>query len=84
MRSADELGVRLGLPLLGHVPKPAPGLADADGLATISEPAGASAEAFRILRTSLDIRQLQQDVGSIVITSTIAGEGKSTTAADRR
>ncbi len=82
VRSADELGVRLGLPLLGHVPKPAPGLADADGLATISEPAGASAEAFRILRTSLDIRQLQQDVGSIVITSTIAGEGKSTTAAN--
>jgi tyrosine-protein kinase len=80
VRSADEVGDRLGLPLLGHVPRP-------DGhlngnLAALSEPTGAGAEAFRILRTSLDITRLQNDVASIVITSTTEGEGKSTTAAN--
>jgi capsular exopolysaccharide synthesis family protein len=81
VRSADEVGDRLGLPLLGHVPPPEPGL-NGSGLAALSEPAGAGAEAFRILRTSLDITRLQHHVASIVITSTTAGEGKSTTAAN--
>ena len=47
-----------------------------------AEPSGASAEAFRILKTNLDIIQLQHNVGSILITSTSEGEGKSTTAAN--
>jgi capsular exopolysaccharide synthesis family protein len=81
VRSADEVRDRLGLPLLGHVPPPEPGL-NGSGLATLSAPAGAGAEAFRILRTTLDITRLQHDVASIVITSTTAGEGKSTTAAN--
>ncbi len=81
VRSADEVRDRLGLPLLGHVPPPEPGL-NGNGLAALSEPAGAGAEAFRILRTSLDITRLQHDVASIVITSTTQGEGKSTTAAN--
>ena len=82
VRSADELRGRLGLPLLGHVPKPDRVTAEADTLVTLAEPAGASAEAFRILKTSLDISQLQHDVGSIVVTSTREGEGKSTTVAN--
>ncbi len=81
VRSADEVRDRLGLPLLGHVPRPDPGL-NGNGLAALSEPGGAGAEAFRILRTSLDITRLQHDVASIVITSTTEGEGKSTTAAN--
>ncbi len=81
VRSADEVRDRLGMPLLGHVPRPDPGL-NGRGLAALSEPAGAGAEAFRILRTSLDITRLEHDVASIVITSTAEGEGKSTTAAN--
>jgi capsular exopolysaccharide synthesis family protein len=81
VRTADEVRDRLGLPLLGHVPPPDPHL-NGSGLAALSEPAGAGAEAFRILRTSLDITRLQHDVASIVITSTTQGEGKSTTAAN--
>jgi succinoglycan biosynthesis transport protein ExoP len=82
VRSADELHARLGLPLLGHVPKPDRTPSEARTLATLAEPAGASAEAFRILKTSLDISRLEHDVGSIVITSTSQGEGKSTTVAN--
>ena len=81
VRSADEVRDRLGLPLLGHVPPPDPHLTGT-GLAALSEPAGADAEAFRMLRTSLDITRLQHGVASIVITSTTQGEGKSTTAAN--
>ncbi|MDP9255101.1 MAG: polysaccharide biosynthesis tyrosine autokinase [Actinomycetota bacterium] len=82
VHSADELRARLGLPLLGQVPKPAGRLAQAQQLTTLAEPAGSSAEAFRMLKTSMDVSQLQQRVDSIVITSTAKGEGKSTTAAN--
>jgi polysaccharide biosynthesis transport protein len=82
VRSAAELRGRLGMPLLGHVPKPDRGLAEGETLVTLAEPAGASAEAFRILKTSLDISQLQHRVGSIMVTSTREGEGKSTTVAN--
>jgi polysaccharide biosynthesis transport protein len=82
VRSADELRARLGLPLLGHLPKPDHPLAEEHPLTTLADPAGASAEAFRILKTSLDITRLQHHVGSIVVTSTAAGEGKSTTVAN--
>ena len=81
VRSADEVRDRLGMPLLGHVPRPDPGL-NGNGLAALSEPTGAGAEAFRILRTSLDITRLQHHVVSIVVTSPSAGDGKSTTAAN--
>ena len=48
----------------------------------LTEPAGASAEAFRILKTNLSISQRQHGVSSIVVTSTGQGDGKSTTAAN--
>jgi capsular exopolysaccharide synthesis family protein len=82
VRSAGEVRERLGLPLLGHLPRPDRPVAGAHTLTTLAEPAGAGAEAFRILKTSLDISRLQHHVGSIVVTSTSAGEGKSTTVAN--
>ncbi len=82
VRSADELRARLGLPLLGHLPKPDRPPTEEHRLTTLAEPGGASAEAFRILKTSLDITRLQHHVGSIVVTSTTSGEGKSTTVAN--
>jgi capsular exopolysaccharide synthesis family protein len=82
VRSADEVSGRLGLPMLGQVPKPDRRLAQTQQLATLSEPTGSSTEAFRILKTNLEISQLQHPAGSIAITSTAHGEGKSTTAAN--
>jgi capsular exopolysaccharide synthesis family protein len=82
VRSDDELRERLGLPVLGHIPRHT-GTPSADGrLMALTEPAGASAEAFRILKTNLSITQRQHDVSSIVITSLGDGDGKSTTAAN--
>jgi capsular exopolysaccharide synthesis family protein len=65
-----------------RAPGTKPGSPQPEQLATLSEPTGSSAEAFRILRANLDICQVGRDVGSIMITSTAQGEGKSTTAAN--
>jgi polysaccharide biosynthesis transport protein len=82
VHSVEELQARLGLPLLGRIPKPDRRLAQAQRLATISDPTGSGNEAFRILKNNLEISQLRHHVGSIVITSTTRGEGKSTAAAN--
>ena len=81
VRSDDELRQRLNLPVLGRIPRQPMASAD-DRLAALTEPAGASAEAFRILKTNLSIMQRQHGISSILITSTGAGEGKSSTAAN--
>ena len=80
--SADELRARLGLPLLGQVPKPDRRVGHVQRLAALAEPPRTGAEDFEILKTNLDMSQVQGDVGSIVITSTTQGEGKSVTAAN--
>jgi polysaccharide biosynthesis transport protein len=82
VRSDDELRARLGAPVLGHIPRVTGSTAGDHQLAVLTEPAGESAEAFRILKTNLNITQRQHHVSSIVITSTGEGEGKSTTAAN--
>jgi polysaccharide biosynthesis transport protein len=82
VRSADELRARLGVPLLGQVPKPDRRVAQAQQLVTLSQPAGPGTESFRILKNNLEISQLQHRAGSIVVTSTTRDEGKSTTAAN--
>jgi succinoglycan biosynthesis transport protein ExoP len=82
VRSADELRARLGVSLLGQVPKPDRRVAPAQQLITLSEPAGPGTESFRILKNNLEISQLQHRAGSIVVTSTTRDEGKSTTVAN--
>ena len=82
VRSDDELRERLGLPVLGHIPQRTSAISSDGSLMALTEPAGASAEAFRILKTNLSISQRQHGVSSIVVTSTGQGDGKSTTAAN--
>ncbi len=82
VHSEDELRELLGVPLLGQVPKPARPLAPGDQLATLADPTGASSEAFRILKSNLEISQLEHHAGSIAITSASEDEGGSATAAN--
>ena len=80
IRSEDEVAELLGLPLLGSVresarPRSSP------RVAMLESPNSPQAESFRILRVALDT--LHRDVArTLMITSTIDGEGKSTTAAN--
>lgn len=82
VRSAEEIGERLGLPLLGRLPKPPRSLRNNDQLAMLEEPRGVHAEAFRMLRTSLNFITLTRSLRMVMVTSAVDGEGKSTTAAN--
>ena len=82
VRSASEIGERLSLPLLARLPAPPRKLAREDRMVMISQPTGAPAEAFRMLRTNLDFVLLDSDARTLLVTSAVEKEGKSTTAAN--
>jgi polysaccharide biosynthesis transport protein len=83
VRSAHEIGERLGgLPLLARIPEPSKKLRTHDDLAMIEDPAGVQAETFRMLRTNLAFVTLDRDARTLMITSAVEQEGKSTTIAN--
>lgn len=80
LRGARQIQEQLGLPLLGHVSHDAMGRAGMipNGRSVMSAP---DLEAFRILRTNLEFLDVDTPTKSIVITSALPEEGKSTVAA---
>lgn len=83
VRSASEVGERLGLPLLARIPAPPKELARDDHLVMMARPHGTHAEAFRMLRTNLEFARLEgEGVRTLLVTSAVEQEGKSTTAAN--
>jgi polysaccharide biosynthesis transport protein len=82
-RTAEEVSARLGgLPLLGRVPKLPRRLRRTGKLVMLEEPASVGAEAFRMLRANLDFITPDRDVRTIMVTSALQQEGKSTTVAN--
>jgi Mrp family chromosome partitioning ATPase/capsular polysaccharide biosynthesis protein len=82
-RTAAEVSAGLGgLPLLGRLPKPPKRLQRAGKLVMLEEPASGRAEAFRMLRGNLDSMTLGRGVRTIMFTSALQQEGKSTTVAN--
>jgi Mrp family chromosome partitioning ATPase/capsular polysaccharide biosynthesis protein len=83
VRGAEEISARLGgLPLLARLPKPTGRLRSKSQLPMVAVPGAPQAEAFRILRTQLDLARLEQPTKTIMVTSATVEEGKSTTAAN--
>lgn len=82
VRTGEEIGERLGLPLLARVSEPAKRLQREDRLVMLAEPAGVQAEAFRMLRTNLEFVRLDRDARTVMVTSAVEREGKSTTVAN--
>lgn len=82
VRSADEIRERLGLPLLARLPEPPRDLRGDNRLAMVAEPHSVYAESFRILATNLDFVNLEWGARSIMVTSSVQSEGKSTTVAN--
>jgi Mrp family chromosome partitioning ATPase/capsular polysaccharide biosynthesis protein len=82
LRSPEQIGAILHVPLLARLPDPGRRLRRHDRLAMLEQPNSASAEAFRILRTNLEFTTLGREGRAIMITSALEGEGKSTTAAN--
>ena len=81
VRSADEVARRLKIPLLGRIRAPPRRLARRNKLVMLEEPRSSGAEPFRVLRANLELLDLEEN-GTILVTSAVEGEGKSTTAAN--
>jgi succinoglycan biosynthesis transport protein ExoP len=82
VRSAEEIAEWLGMPLLARLPEPSRRLKQEEQLAMIAEPHSAGAESFRMLRTNLEFVRLGHLARTIMITSAVEREGKSTTVAN--
>jgi succinoglycan biosynthesis transport protein ExoP len=80
VRSEDEISRRLRLPLLARIPDPPRRLRDKKQLVMLVEPSSLHAEPVRRLRTNLEFVNAETQARTILVTSAVAGEGKSTTA----
>src|SRR6266566_112970 len=76
--SAPEAAASLGLPLLGRIPR----LKKGSSLVMANDPHSRGAEAFRMLSANLDFADEEKRAGTILVTSAVPGEGKSTTTAN--
>jgi capsular exopolysaccharide synthesis family protein len=80
IRSVEEIHQRLHIPLLvriGSLPRHLLG-----DVVMLREPMSVEAEAYRMLRTNVDLVNLDLRAKTILITSAIEGEGKTTTASN--
>jgi Mrp family chromosome partitioning ATPase len=82
VRSEEEIGNILGLPLLARIPKPARRLRKANQIVMLAEPRSIGAEPVRGLRTNIDFANLERNARTIMVTSSVQREGKSTTIAN--
>ena len=79
VRSSDEVGTTLGTGLLARIPTPPSKLRSAKALAMLhGDPH--TTEPYRKLRLNLDFANLPVRARSIMVTSAVEQEGKSTTA----
>jgi polysaccharide biosynthesis transport protein len=82
VRTSDEISEKLGLPLLARLGEPPRRLRRENQLVMVNDPTGPQSEAFRMLRTNLDFVRVDREARTIMITSAVEAEGKSTTAAN--
>ncbi len=82
MRSAEDVKANLGLSVVGAIPRmPMTGSAEARGWAVHLESMSPVAEAYRSVRTAVTFAMSGQ-ARSILITSAVRGDGKSTLASN--
>ncbi len=82
LRHADEAARILRLPILGRIPRISRKLLGESAVVALSHPDGHPAEAFRLLRTNLEFMRVDEDVKSLLVTSSVQGEGKSVCVAN--
>jgi polysaccharide biosynthesis transport protein len=82
VRSEHEIDEALALPLLARIPQPPRGLQKTNDLVMLRESSGAQAETFRKLRTSIEFVNPDGALKTIMVTSAVEQEGKSTTIAN--
>jgi succinoglycan biosynthesis transport protein ExoP len=82
VRGAEEIAIRLGdRPLLALLATPRRSHSGKE-LVMLHDSRGGQAEAFRMLRTNLELSTLDKPTRTLLVSSALAEEGKSTTAAN--
>ena len=79
IRTEDRLVGIMRQPILGRIPRLSNKALEHGVLFTVSDPAGSAAEAIRISRGNLEFTQVDGDHSSVLVTSSVQGEGKSVT-----
>jgi succinoglycan biosynthesis transport protein ExoP len=82
VKSSKDVEEATGLPTLGTIVKmkTEKGRKEIYHLATLVYPRGPAAEAYRTLRTNLAFASVDEPVRTLLVTSSIPGEGKTTTS----
>ncbi|MGI8430174.1 MAG: Wzz/FepE/Etk N-terminal domain-containing protein [Solirubrobacteraceae bacterium] len=81
LRNPQEIEDQLGLPLIGHISRYALGQGGQTSHGKEArELSAADLEGFRVLRQNLQFLDVDKGIRSIVVTSALAAEGKSTVA----
>lgn len=84
IKHSDEVEALFGVPLLGVIPqlgRKVAGKSRRDvAMQTIEDPRGSFAEAYRSMRTALQFSTAEGAPRQLMVTSSVQGEGKSTTA----
>ena len=81
-RTTEEIEQGIGLPLLARIPEPNRALRRSNRLVMMARPDSNGAEPYRILRTNFDFFNLELGARTVMITSAVGREGKSTTIAN--
>jgi capsular exopolysaccharide synthesis family protein len=81
LHEATDLESALGVPMLASIPKVPDGSKDGDGLISLEEPGAPAAEAYRALRTTV-MAAFHRGGGTLLVVSSLPGEGKTTVAAN--
>lgn len=77
VRSRNALAEVTDLPVLGAVPRQR---GKVGGPIVVTKPNGHAAEAYRQVRSALKFSAVEHRIGAIAVTSSVAAEGKTTTA----
>ncbi len=82
VRSAEDVVEELGLTLLARIPAPPRGFDKGDRVEMLSGTSGAHSEAYRKLRVAVDLANIDAKARTIMISSALDQEGKTTTIAN--
>jgi polysaccharide biosynthesis transport protein len=81
-KSADEAAAVYGAPVLASIPIEKISGAELDRLTVTARPGSPAAEAYRMLRNSLGFVNFDKGIKTVLVTSAVPNEGKSTVAAN--
>ncbi len=77
VRGEEQVVEELDLPVIAHVPPLGRRGRDGNVLQMLADPAGPAAESYRLLRSNLEFTAVDAPVRTLLVSSSVQGEGKS-------